>query len=102
MPTGMSMSRFVSSLSAVLMGLIAALQAKKTIRRYGCVSYEPSSPSTASIRKAGWTWMRISLVCWWATPHQENDELLRVGHEMRSLTKQHGAAANHTRHCWQL
>jgi len=36
--------------------------------------------------------MRISPVCWWATPHRENDALLRVGHELRSLTKPRGAA----------
>ena len=102
MTIGMSTLRFVSTLSAALMDLIAALLAKKTIRKYGCGSYVRSSPSTTSIRKAGWTWMRISLVCWWATPHQRNDELLRVGHRTRSLTKQHGAAASHMRPCWQL
>src|SRR4030081_1668243 len=102
MPTGMSISPSVSSSQVALMDWIAALQAKKTIRRCDCASYKRSSPSTISIRKAGWTWRRISLVCWWATPHQENDELLQVGHEMRSLTKRHGAAVNDTRHCWQL
>src|SRR6266849_10963237 len=96
----MSISLFVLFSLAVSMDWIAASQGKRTTRRCECASYERCSPFTASIRIAGWTWMRILPVCWWATPHQEKDELLRVGHEMRSLIKQHGAAANDTRHCW--
>ena len=44
----------------------------------------------------------ISIITHMLRQEPDNDVLLRVGHEMRSLTKQHGAAANDTRHCWQL
>src|SRR5438477_13048167 len=98
----MSMSHSAFFLGVVSMDWIAALRAKRTIRRCGCASYGYSLPSTASLPKAGWTWMRISLVCWQAIPHLRNDGSLRVGHEMRSHTKRHGAATNDTRYCWPL
>ncbi len=92
--------------SVILMGcidgLIAALQAKRTIRRCGYESFERSLPSTASIRIAEWTWMKTFLVCLLATPRQRNDRLSRVGYRMRSSKKQLGATANDMRFFWQL
>ncbi len=44
----------------------------------------------------------ISIITHMLRQEPDNDALLRVGHEMRSLTKPLGAVARDTRHCWLL